>query len=120
MATAANNPTQMKPRRQMEEIKAPELFQFKKTGDLIAGVLLQIEPKGIGDKVVQEYTMRLENGMMITFLATNDLAKKLRGEHVGHYCEVRYESDDSSFQKQNQSAMKVFKVLVAKEKEPGF
>jgi hypothetical protein len=34
--------------------------------------------------------------------------------------EIRYESDDASFQKPGQSPMKVFKVLVAKEKEPGF
>lgn len=104
----------------MEEIKAPELFQFKKIGEMVAGIMLAIEPKPVNEKLVVEYTMQLENGMRITFLGTNDLVKKLDGRCVGHYCEIRYERDDSSFVKQGQSPMKVFKVQVAKELEPGF
>jgi len=37
-----------------------------------------------------------------------------------HLVEILYERDDSSFQKPGQSAMKVFKVLVSQEKQPGF
>jgi hypothetical protein len=33
---------------------------------------------------------------------------------------IRYERDDTSNQKEGQSAMKIFKVVPAKEKESGF
>jgi hypothetical protein len=67
-----------------------------------------------------EYMLRDEKGERVTFLGTNDLDKKLQPVHIGHWLDIRYEKDDTSFQKPGQSAMKVFKVLVSKEKEPGY
>jgi hypothetical protein len=56
----------------------------------------------------------------ITFLGMNDLNKKIVPGHIGHWMDIRYERNDSSFVKPGQSPAKIFKVLVAKEKEPGF
>lgn len=122
MATAAQpqRPQEIK-RRQMEEVKAPEQMQFTKVGQLAAGILIAIEPVEIKNKQAMEYTFMAENGNgRFTCLGTADLNKKLMPAHIGHYCEVRYERDDDSFTKQGQSAMKIFKVTVAKELEPGF
>lgn len=118
MATAAATP--IKPRREMQEVKAPEQFQFSKQGQTVQGVLVSIEPVEIKGKVTKEYEFVRENGERFTCLDTADLGKKIHPGHIGHYMEIRYETDDSSFQKQGQSPMKVFKVLVDKEKSPGF
>jgi hypothetical protein len=61
-----------------------------------------------------------DRGQRLTFLGTNDLDKKILPAHIGHWLEIRYERDDTSYQKPGQSAAKVFKVQVSKEKEPGF
>jgi hypothetical protein len=110
----------MKPRRQMEEVKAPEQFQFSKQGQEIGGVLIDIDQVTVKDKPTMQYTVHTENGARFTFLGTNDLDKKIQPAHIGHWLDIRYERDDASFQKPGQSAMKIFKVLVSKEKEPGF
>jgi len=110
----------MKPRREMQEVKAPEQFQFTKPGQNVSGVLISIEPALVKGKEALEYLFQTEGGARFTCLGTNDLNKKLHPGQIGHMVDIRYESDDASFQKPGQSAMKVFKVLVAKEKEPGF
>jgi hypothetical protein len=107
-------------RREMQESKAPEQFQFTKQGQIASGVLLSIEPTLVKGKEALEYLFQAEGGGRFTCLGTNDLNKKLYPGQIGHMIEIRYESDDSSFQKPGQSAMKVFKVLVSKEKEPVF
>jgi hypothetical protein len=118
MATAPATP--MKPRREMVEVKAPEQFQFTKQGQTVSGILVSIEPVEIKGKPAIEYLFVRENGDRFTCLGTNDLNKKIHPGHIGYAMDIRYETDDSSFQKPGQSAMKVFKVLVSKEKEPGF
>ena len=113
-------------RRQMVEATAPEMFQFNKIGQDIEGVLLSIEPRSVTDKKTGEQKEAIEymlgnaKGERITFLGMNDLNKKIVPGHIGHYLNIRYERDDSSFTKQGQSPAKIFKVLVAKDKEPGF
>jgi hypothetical protein len=126
MATTAPT-TLIRPRREMQEVKAPEQFQFNKIGQVLAGVLLAIEPKEVRGKQVPEYLFVEEGGKFYTCLATADLEKKmsiafhqLHSNPLGHTFEIRYEKDDSSFQKADQSAMKVFKVSVSKGIEPGF
>lgn len=119
MATAPAVPMNRKP-RQMEEVKAPAQFQFSKVGQIAEGILLSIEPATVKGKEAMEYMFQAENGNRFTLLGTNDLNKKLHPGHIGHMVEIRYESDDTSFQKPGQSAMKVFRVSVSKEKEPGF
>ncbi|HEX3941560.1 MAG TPA: hypothetical protein VHX11_08780 [Acidobacteriaceae bacterium] len=117
MATSAQPRPQEVKRREMQEVKAPEMFKFSKPGQMIAGVLRRIEPTTVNEKEAVEYMLQGENNTRLTFLGTNDLNKKIHPGHIGHYLEIRYENDDSSFQKQGQSPAKVFKVLVSKEKE---
>ena len=120
MVTAPVGPQETKPRRQMQEVKAPEQFQFTKQGQVLSGVLISIEPVTVKEKPAIEYMFRDEKGERVTCLGTNDLDKKLQPAHIGHWLDIRYEGDNSSFQKPGQSAMKIFKVLVSKDKEPGF
>jgi hypothetical protein len=120
----ATQPITQKPRREMREIKAPEMFKFTKMGQTIEGVLINLEPVTVknesGSSQTIEYTFRLDNGGRLTFLGTNDLNKKIQAEYLGFWHEVRYERDDNSFTKPGQSAAKIFKVTVAKEKERGY
>jgi len=118
MATAPATP--IRSRREMQEVKAPEQFQFTKQGQTVSGILISIEPVEIKGKSAIEYLFQKENGDRFTCLGTADLNKKIHPGHVGYAMEIRYETDNTSFQKEGQSAMKVFKVLAAKEKEPGF
>lgn len=119
--------TPMRHQRRMVEVKAPELFQFTEQGQQFGGVLLRIEPIDITNKQTGQVNQAIEylfqnpdGGARWTCLGTNDLNKKLTPHMIGHYVEVRYETDDSSFMKQGQSPMKVFKVTVSQDKEPGF
>jgi hypothetical protein len=120
MATAPATPQVVKPRREMQEVKAPEQFQFTKIGQTAGGILISIEPTLVRGKEALEYLFQAEGGGRFTCLGTNDLNKKLHPGHIGHMVEIRYASDDTSFQKPGQSPMKVFSVLVAKEKEAGY
>ena len=110
MATAPATPMQQKPRREYQEVKAPDQFKFAKQGTELEGILISIDPKEVNGKLVKEYMFVLENGDRVTCLGTNDLNKKIEPKHLGHWMKIRYETDDSSFQKSGQSAMKVFKV----------
>jgi hypothetical protein len=112
--------TPIRPKREMVESKAPEQFQFTKQGQTLAGILISIEPTVVKEKQALEYMLVDERRERVTFLGTNDLDKKIVPGHIGHWLEIRYERDDASFQKQGQNPMKVFKVLVSKEKESGF
>lgn len=123
MATApvAAGPQSVKPRREMgEELKAPEQFQFTKVGQSVQGVLVSIEPTLVKGKEALEYLFQTDQGTRFTCLGTSDLNKKLHPGLVGYFIDIRYERDDASFQKPGQSAMKILKVVPAKQKEPGF
>jgi hypothetical protein len=120
MATAAAPGPQGVKRREMVESKAPEQFQFNKPGQTVSGILLAIEPIDVKGKQALEYMFLNERQERFTCLGTADLNKKIIPGNIGHWLDIRYESDDASFQKQGQSPMKVFKVMVSKEKEPGF
>jgi hypothetical protein len=104
----------------MQEVKAPEQFQFTKQGQVLAGVLIRIEPTVIKGKDAIEYMLEGENRQRMTCLGTADLNKKINPGHIGHWLEIRYATDDSSFQKEGQSPMRVFEVKASKEREPGF
>jgi hypothetical protein len=114
MATAPATPIGNR-RREMVEVKAPEQFQFTKPGQVLEGFLRQIEPTMIKGKEAIEYLFENEDGVRVTCLGTADLNKKINPNHIGHWIQIRYEKDDSSFQKEGQSPMKIFKVLVSKE-----
>jgi hypothetical protein len=120
MATAPATPvTTIKPQRKMVEAKAPEQFQFNKQGQTIEGVLLKIEETTVKEKPALEYTLQTSPTDRLTFLGTANLDKKIRPDYLGHFLSIRYERDDSSFQKPGQSAMKIFRVMVSEEREPG-
>ena len=121
MATAASTPINQPRKREMgEELKAPEQFQFTKTGQTVEGILVSIEPTIVKGKEAIEYLFQADDGMRFTCLGTADLNKKIHPGHMGYFLSIRYERDDASFQKPGQSAMKIFKVVPAKQKEPGF
>jgi hypothetical protein len=112
--------SQQRPRREMQEVKAPEQYKFSKLGATIEGVLTSIDQIEVNSKPTMEYMFTTENGDRITCLGTADLDKKIQPQHLGHFMTIRYESDDASFQKAGQSAMKRFKVLADKNITPGF
>jgi hypothetical protein len=111
---------QPKPRREMQEVKAPDQFKFDKEGATLEGVFLSIEPKIVNEKQVNEYMFQLDNGERATCLGMADLDRKIEPKYLGHFMSIRYERDDGSFQKPGQSKMKVFKVTVDKNIAPGF
>lgn len=117
MVTAATTP--MKPRREMQEVKAPEQFQFSEKARTLDGVLIDIDQVTVKGKDTMQYTLRDERGNRVTFLATYDLQRKIQPLHVGHWLTITYEGEDHSIQTQG-SPLRKFKVLVSKEKEPGF
>jgi hypothetical protein len=123
MATQAVN---QRSRREMQEVKAPALFQFTKQGQQLSGIFISIEPETVTDKQTNQqkpvtaYYFAGENGDRVKCYATADLEKKLQPTHLGHWVEIRYETDMTEGQKPGQSAMKVFKVLVGKNIEPGY
>jgi len=100
----------------MVEVKAPVQFQFQKQGQMAVGVLLSIEPTMVKGKDALEYLFQTDNGDRFTCLGTNDLNKKLHPGLIGHLIEIRYETDDTSFQQPGHSPAKVFKVQASKEK----
>ena len=54
MATAPAGPQGVKPRRDMQEVKAPAQFQFTKEGQIAEGVLVSIEPATVKGKEAME------------------------------------------------------------------
>jgi hypothetical protein len=120
MATAPVGPQSVKPEWDMKEVKAPVQFQFSKIGQIAEGILISIEPVTVKGKETLEYLFQAEGGGRFTMLDTADLHKKINPDHVGRNVEVTYQSDDASFQKPGQSAMKVFRVRASEQKAPGF
>ena len=72
---------------------------------------MEIELKTVNGKQVKEFLFRTDRTKYVTLLATADLERKLRPEWINYRMTVKYETDDSSFKKEGQSAMKVFKVI---------
>jgi hypothetical protein len=120
MATAPATPIRQDWRGKMAEVKAPEMFQFSKQGQTVEGVLVSIEPVEVKGKQAIEYLFANEKGERTSCLGTADLNKKIHPGHIGHWLAVRYEADDSTFQKEGQSAMKKFRVQASEGKAPGF
>src|ERR1017187_2851007 len=104
--------------RQMQEVNAPEMFQFTDASSYIEGVLLDISPVTVKDnaKETSQYLVQSKNGDRFTFLATYDLSRKLLPVHIGHWIHVKSAGEDKTIKTQG-SPMKKFKVLVSKEKE---
>lgn len=124
-APAVRGPQATTPRREMQEVKAPEQFQFSDSQRHLSGVLLDIDQVGVKDKKTGEskptmqYIVQDENGQRHSFLGTYDLQRKIMPQHIGHWMTITYEGEDSTVQTQG-SPLRKFRVQVAKEKEPGF
>jgi hypothetical protein len=118
MAEPINQPKQ----RQMQEVKAPELFQFTKPGQILEGVLVSIEPVTVKGKQALEYMFEQpENKTRMSCLGTADLNKKIQPGFLGHWVTIRYENDQKlENQQASHSDMKIFKVLVGKDLETGY
>lgn len=100
------------------EIKAPWQFKWTRVGESVIGILRNIEPVMVKGKPNVEYTLQLENGERITMLETADLKKKIGPEYIGYWHNIRYEKDERfEGQDPDQSAMKVFKVMVGDKDE---
>ena len=114
MATPTMN--QSKPRREMVEAKAAEQFKFEKIGQVLEGSLRRMEPIMVNGKEAIEYLFENEDGIRCTCLGTADLNKKINPNHIGHWLQIRYESDQRlPNQQEGHSDMKIFRVLVSKE-----
>lgn len=121
MATApsAVGPQGVKPRREMQEVTAPEQFQFTDRDPALSGVLLDISKVTVKGKETTQYMLQDEDKQRYTFLATYDLQRKILPEHIGHFVLITYEGEDMSIETQG-SPLRKFRVQVSKEKEPGF
>jgi hypothetical protein len=103
-------------KREMQEVNAPEMFQFADANSYIEGKLLAISPVEVKGKETTQYLIRTPNGGRFTFLATYDLVRKLGPDAIDHFVQVKYEGEDKTIKTQG-SPMRKFKVLVSKEKE---
>lgn len=120
MATGAPaRPQEVKPQRQMQEVSAPEMFQFSDQHRTLSGVFIDIAQVTVKGKDTIQYTLQDENRRRFTFLATYDLQRKIQAAHAGHWMTITYEGEDREVQTQG-SPLRKFKVQVSKEKEPGF
>ena len=109
-------------KREMIEVKAPELFQFTKPGQVLSGVYIAVEPVTVKGKSALEHMFEQpENKTRMSCLGTADLNKKLQAAHLGHWVDIRYESDQKlTNQPDDHSDMKIFKVLAGKTIDPGY
>lgn len=106
-------------RREMQEVKAPEMFQFTKDHSRVDGIFLGLSRVTVKGKETTQYMLQDSDGNRFTFLATYDLARKIQPIHVGHWMSVTYEGEDPDIKTQG-SPIRRFRVSVSKEKEPDF
>jgi hypothetical protein len=126
MATAPATPISTK-RREMQDVKAPTMFQFSEKDPHMSGALLGVSPVTVNEKEAVQYMVRGEGGKIYTFLGTYEIDQKIQlwtadhpGESpVGHWLEIRYEGEDPSVKTQG-NRLRRFRVQVSKDKEPGF
>jgi hypothetical protein len=103
----------------MQEVQAPEMFQFSKEKPSLEGVFLGTSRVTVKGKETVQYMLQDLDGRRFTFLATYDLSRKIQLAHVGHWMYVMYEGEDLEIKTQG-SPMRKFRVAVDRNKEPGF
>lgn len=92
------------------EINAPELVTWKTPGDIIAGVLTQINQIVVKGKKVTQYTIANAN-VKYKLLATYDLLQKIGPEHIGCKLRIKYRGENSEITGGSDGTpMKVFSV----------
>ena len=98
----------------MLERKEPRFVQFA-VGEVVNGVLVNMEKVTVNGKIAIRYTVREDDGEFCAFLGTHQLNTKLRPSDRGFYVSIRCEGQDESVQR-NGNPMKLFKVLVSADK----
>jgi hypothetical protein len=106
-------------RREMQEVKAPEMFQFTRDNPRLEGVFLGLSRVNVKGKETTQYMVQDSDRNRFTFLATFDLARKIQPAHVGHWISVTYEGEDPDIKTQG-SPIRRFRLAVSKEKETEF
>lgn len=121
MATAqvGSRPEEVKPRREMIEVRGPELFAFSDQHRTLSGVFIGIAEVTVKGKATTQYMLQDDFGARYTFLATYDLLRKIQPAHAGHWMTIVYEGEDHTIETQG-SPLRKFKVTVSKEREAGF
>lgn len=119
MATQPFASSTHKPVRELQEVRAPEMFQFTKDKPTLEGVYLGASRVTVKGKETTQYMLQDLDKRRFTFLATYDLARKIQPEHVGHWMYICYEGEDSEKKTQG-SPMRKFRVAVGRDVEPEF
>ena len=93
-----------------QRLDSPELIQWNKPGETIAGVLLNLTVVEIKGKKVTQYVFAAGKKRM-KCLATFDLMQKLTNAQRGMQVRIKYLGEDEGV-KRNGNAMKLFDVVV--------
>lgn len=108
----------------MEERLEPEFLKFVK-GEVIEGVLIQVKriqvanpdrPDGPKNPATR-YTCLDDEGKPFCFLGCYQIDVKLRPTDIGRAIRLTYIGDDTNVGR-NGNQMKVFEVMVSKQKAP--
>lgn len=107
----------------MRERLDPRFIQFG-DGERVVGVLhriesVQVTKDGTTKMVPRLVVEDLETREEVCFLATYQIACKIRRADIGHVIDIRCEGDDTTVRTKGQ-AMKKFRVLVSEHAAPGF
>jgi hypothetical protein len=104
--------------RDYTEVKEPRMIEFNRVGMDVEGVLLAIQKVKVKDKPTTQYLCKDDEGELFTFLATYDIARKVRKEHIGHAVMVKYEGEDNTVEVgEGKNKLRRFKVYIAKQRE---
>jgi hypothetical protein len=102
--------------RDYTEVKEPKMVQFTTEGQDVEGILLAIQKVTVKDKSTVQFLLKTDDGALATFLATYDLLRKIRREHIGYAIIVKYEGEDREVKTQG-LPLRRFKVLVSRDRE---
>lgn len=96
-------------------LEAPELFQFERPGQFIAGLLVNVSLVQIGGqpKAVPQYLFQKSDGKQFKLLGTYDIVQKLTAtrKFVGYLVRIEFRGEDQEI-KRGDNAMKIFAVQV--------
>jgi hypothetical protein len=91
----------------------PTFIQFK-PGDLLEGVLVNIQKQDVNGKSTLKFTVE-RGDERFAFLGTRQLNEGLRPTDLGHAVQIRYIGENTSVVR-NGNAMRVFEIAVSREK----
>lgn len=86
-------------------------FVIFKAGDVVEGILTEIERIQVKSKPALRYTLD-DNGQRYQFLGTYQINEKLQIGDIGKRVRIRYEGEDTSVERAG-NRMRVFRVFVS-------